>query len=175
MLKKYTYKTQFFILLGILVVSLITVWKIALSPTFNLASEYRRNKTDYEKIAQAPMRIALVKKQLDKLNSQIFSANQQNTDFREGLLMLISDVAKRYGAQISSVEPEHVIKSAGYLIETEQLILEGKFNNLLQLLHFMENESGIGKLMSATFYTEESRKTKKKRLYLKMIFQNISK
>lgn len=174
MWEKLTYKNRFWILCIAAFIALLISYNLAIKVTFETRKELKENEANYEQASKSPAQIQQTREQLEKLNARFYTAGEENSDFRDVLLDEVSRLADRYKVKVSSYPVEHLYATSSFLIETNEVVLQGNYKNLLKLLHHVENTEPLGKISAVEFYTEYDRKLKKDYLYLKMTFQNVT-
>ena len=66
-------------------------------------------------------------------------------------------------------------ESNGFNVISNQLILEGNFNSLLEIVYAFEREFKFSNIVSISFVKEKEFQTRKDKLRVKIIFQNYEK
>lgn len=69
---------------------------------------------------------------------------------------------------------EGITTRGGYLIETNKILAEGDFGDLLRLVNHIEYNSNIGKISSVNFYVYKDHKIQKDILLAGIYIQNLS-
>lgn len=76
---------------------------------------------------------------------------------------------------IVQLEEVHSATDDSFNIYTNQLILEGAYNDLINVIYSFEKESTISRITSIKFYTKKDYKQHQKKLFVTLIFQNYEK
>lgn len=77
------------------------------------------------------------------------------------------------GITIYEVPSARIIDRDGNEFQVYNITLEGNYNDLIQLAQYLENHRGIGKMISATFYTKRDYSKKQDHLHMRLEFQNL--
>lgn len=76
---------------------------------------------------------------------------------------------------IMELSETHLAESNGFVVKTNQLILEGDFQSLTETVYDFEKRFKNASLVSVSFLKERDFKKRKNRLRVKLIFQNYEK
>ena len=90
---------------------------------------------------------------------------QQILDFTTGFTAI----------NVFNLEEIHLAESNGFDIISNQLILEGDYNSLLEIVYEFEKKFKFSNIVSVSFTKEKEYRTRKSKLRVKIIFQNYEK
>ncbi|MDO6758574.1 hypothetical protein Q4566_00060 [Tamlana sp. 2_MG-2023] len=76
---------------------------------------------------------------------------------------------------VFGMEEMHFSESNGFKIITNQLILEGDYNSLIEVIYEFEKKFEFSSIVSVSFQKEKEYLTRKNKLRVKIIFQNYEK
>ncbi len=123
----------------------------------------------------APMRMAVLKKELKNIEGVLGDTEGEYTDFQQMLLERVSGycqtnklVLKEFPQPISKIEND-------YEVQTNIVVVEGPYDKLLDLLHTLEQRDRMGKVAGVEFRTEKELRTKRLKLTAAIYLQNVKK
>ena len=175
MLEKLTYQQRFYFISGSFIVLLILSYSLAIKPTLELIKNHKTLKEKYETIAEAPVKLKTMQRQLDKINSTYFSTFTNNTQLSQDyLLEVLNEIVSTNKVQITNYPGEHSFTNGNLDVTTHIITIKGSFNSLLKTLYNFENSYKSFKIASVKFYSELNRKTKLKQLYMELYIQQIN-
>ncbi len=76
---------------------------------------------------------------------------------------------------VVSIEDVHLYLDSEFKIYSNQIIVEGTFNNLVRLLYDIEKQYKESRIVSTRLYSKKNYQTNTTKLYLKIILQNYEK
>jgi len=170
-----TYKTKFKLLILVLALLLLIVYRLAIIKTIEKYQDCTNLKEKLNLVSLAPREIKELQNRINSIN-EFFGRNSDSTlNTRAVLIDKTSFFAKQKNIKIKSINEPDFHTENDILIETNQIILEGSFFNLLRYIAFIEKENKNGNIASVKFYTEKNIKTKKEKLLLMIYIKNIIK
>ena len=126
-------------------------------------------------IGEAPKKIKELKSEIARIDELVSTNDTSSSDFRQLLLERTGDYCgsnnitlKEFPASIYTVQND-------YLIETNTIVLNGAFSNMLKYTYMLEQKCKIGKVVSADFSAKFDLALKKTILTEKIYVQNIKK
>ena len=130
-------------------------------------------KDQLEIVENAPQQIASLETKIEEIEQVIGKNFNAGCDIQQQILEKISNycienklVVKEFPKKLSSYDQQ-------YMIETNRVVIEGSFTGLLKLLHFLEQDKQIGRVVSVDFQTNQDFKTKRTILTMSIFIQNI--
>ncbi len=94
----------------------------------------------------------------------------------EDIQQKILDYSTQYNTVgVVNLEEIHIAESNGFTIISNQLIVEGDFNSLLELVYSFETDFNYSNIVSVSFTKEKEYQTREDKLRAKIIFQNYEK
>ena len=155
-------------------VFLLISYHFALGRTISCIKQNKKLKVRIVLAENAPNKVSVLQSQIDEINYLLGTVNTAITDNHINILKISSEYVKERPIEIINYPKEHVFNENGYLLSTNKIIVRGSFIELLKFLHYMEKGQAMGKVVSSAFYVENDRIKRKKRLMLKIFFQNIT-
>ena len=173
MFKDLTYKKKALYLLITAIVALFIVYKMAIKETVTKKRNYKEIKAEIEKAENAPSIIAGLNKRIEAYNKLLGEQNQQELSVRDLLLNYGTQYCHDTRAILKNFPEPHIYKSSNYEIETNTMVVQGGFIELLKMLYALETNNNFGRIQSVIFQTEMNIRTKQKVLISKLYLQNI--
>lgn len=168
------YKKKYIYLLISAAIFAILIYAIAIKQTLQVRKSMKAGTTRLEQVEDAPRQIKILENRLSELTSCLGDRDNQ-AQVHEGIHEFVGKYCQNKRITFYDFPPIHLYQRSGYLLETNRVIVEGRFLVLLQLLNELEKRKEFGKIISIKFYTEEQVMTKSRKLYLEMYLQNIKK
>lgn len=173
MIKNLTYKQLILLYVAGVFLSFILVYKIALKPTFQLKKEYKEKEAVLENVSTAPVQIKNISKRLNQIDNQFKLLSFEENTSRDRILEEIAGYCNKHRLTVYNYPELHQYNNKTFTIESNRIVVKGGFIKLLKLVNYLEGKADFGRIISLSFNTEVNRKTKRKELYLELIFQNI--
>ncbi|MBP2832827.1 hypothetical protein J8281_11580 [Aquimarina sp. U1-2] len=147
------------------------------------------NKRSYQVTRQAYHQVKELENKLSYVNSTTtdISRTQAELEFYDKIIgkqgvtpeeiqQEILDFATIYDqVTVSNLDEIHLAESNGFSIISNQLILEGDFYSLLEVVYEFEKKFKFSNIVSISFVKEKEYRTRKNKLTVKIIFQNYEK
>ena len=172
MFENFTYK-QKLIGLGVLTVLLFFV---ANKRSFNITKQaYKQAKELNEKfdyVSKSSANVLEIQDELALYDKIIGIKGVAPEDVQQNILDFTTSFAE---INVFGMEEIHFAESNGFTIITNQLILEGEYNNLIEVIYEFEKKFEYSNVVSVSFLKEREYKTRKNKLRVKIIFQNYEK
>jgi len=168
-----TYKKKFFILILIGVILSITAYKRSFSLAINSFQESKTLSERLNYINAASNDIGTLDKEIQFLNNLIGEDNIEPELVQQEILNFITSNNKRVA--VINIEEVHTANDNGFTIYSNQLTLQGAFKDLLEATYSFEKEFVYSRLVNVTFFRKKDFKTRREKLYSKIIFQNYEK
>ena len=73
---------------------------------------------------------------------------------------------------VESIEETHVYKTIDFSILSNEVILQGRFNDLTETIYDLETNFKFARLINVEFYKRKQISTKTTKLYAKILFQH---
>lgn len=177
MKKKNTYKQRLRILGIATVIFALLVYNMAIKSTVESVRACNNMEDKLEHIDEAPVRISLLKERLKELDGIIDKRDtSRESEIRETLLEKTSIYCNNnYGVTLTEFSEPVYHEFKNYQVETNIIIMEGMFKELLKFAYLVEQKYKTGKPISVRFHTERDFIKKTRKLYLTLYIQNLKK
>ncbi len=173
MWQRLTYRQRFYLLIAGLVIFLYLCHRLAFKETFKMRRECKQTEQRITQVITAPGQILNLEKKISVIDRSIRSDSIQEMNFHEVLLEKISDYCVKHDIDIIEYPPLHSYSWNEIILETNAIVLQGKFLDLLNMVYFTEQEASIGRISGVDFYTYYERARKKTYLRMKIYIQHI--
>jgi len=160
MLNKLTYKHKLRIALALGLIFAMLLFKLPIEKTITCISETKKLTQELEQASDAPMRAALLQKQLSVIEQALGKRSTGTEPVKdENLLEIITTYCHDHKAVLREFP-----KAKGYLenqlqIETSTFVVESDFSTLLSLVYQLEQKFKVGKVASVNFQSKRDMKT----------------
>lgn len=172
MFENFTYKQKLFGLIIVAILLFITA-----------------NKRSFQVTRRAYNQVDDLQKKLEYVNASTTSLSQMQSELNlydkiigkqgvgpEEVQQKILDFTTTFAnIKVSGMEEIHTAESNGFNIITNQLVLEGDYNSLIEILYEFEKSFHFSNIVNISFLKEKEYKTRKNKLRVKIIFQNYEK
>ncbi len=173
MFENLTYKQKFLALIVIFMMLAVAAYRRSFSLTLTSYSESEELKSKLEMFQQNTSNIQDLDAEILFLDQLI---GKEKTAPELVQLEILNFVTNRNkNVEVVSLEEIHNATDNGFLIYTNQLILEGSFDDLLETVYTYEKEFPYSRVINVSYFTKKEFKTEKTKLYTKIIFQNYEK
>ncbi|MBI1286287.1 MAG: hypothetical protein GC178_01800 [Flavobacteriales bacterium] len=169
------HKRKFQLLVGLLVLSPFIIYSIAISDTVEAAMACSELGGQYEQIDQVDERLMSLRSQVQKAVLELGMVEGDASAFQSGLLSAVSRYAKEVGLELVDFSGSEIFVEDGMRMETIPVTVEGGFGATICLIHYLETEAKVGRLISTEFKLVKAGRTKKEALRTTIHVQNISK
>ncbi|WMJ72540.1 hypothetical protein RCC89_05105 [Cytophagaceae bacterium ABcell3] len=175
MLKNLTFKKKNQLILIASPVLFIMLYYFVFSNTVGLVVDNLRLKEEIKEAAGAKGQLGAYKAKLENIDLKLRNYTIDSVKNREYIFHVVGQfcVANNLTLKDFPTLPEEV--HDGYKIETNKIIIEGGFLDLLKILYEIEKVTEAGRPASVVFEKKEDRKRKREVLELIIYLQNLKK
>jgi len=172
MFDKLTYKQKNYGLLLLLVLLLMVGYKRSFVLTLNALTELESQEAQKISAQNAQQTIDALRISIVQLNKNIGKSDIEPDKVNQEILSTISEFAKTNEVSLQQLEATHSFQTVDFTIFSNLIAVEGSFNGILSLVHFMENNFEYARLTNVSLYTSTDVTNKKTKLYGKLLFQH---
>lgn len=173
MFENLSYKKKFFALLILIVMMGVTAYKRSFSITIDTATLVKETKQRLDKVSNSQQHISKLLKEIDYLDKLIGKETANPNIVQQEILH--SFTALDTEARLIQLEEVHKASDDYFNVYTNQLILTGNFADLLRTTYTYEKTFDYSRIVSVRFYVEKEIRTRRKKLFEQIIFQNYEK
>ncbi|WP_299254042.1 hypothetical protein [uncultured Aquimarina sp.] len=173
MFENLSYKKKFFALLALMLVLGITAYKRSFSMTIDAAQLLEESKLKLEKVSNSQQRITNLIAEVSYLDKLIGKEVANPDIVQQEILNTFNDI--NTDTQLVKLEAIHKASDEYFNIYTNRLILTGTYGDLLKTTYNYEKAFDFSRVVSLQFYIEKEPRTRRKKLFEQIIFQNYEK
>lgn len=167
-------KTKNIILIVGFLIAGVLCHELAISKTIALKKEHTTLTQQSNIFENVPKQIALLKHK-EKYYDSLFLKYQLNGgSIQNNLLKTINSYADDNNLKIVSFLEPHIVNTSDLKISTYQFTLEGDYNNILKLIHKLEQETKFGEIINLHFVKKTNFKTGTDYLQAQVLMKNFS-
>jgi len=172
MFDRFTYKQKNYALLGVFVLLCMVSYKRSFSLTLNAQDEIAEQESQLAKTDNVQTDIESLVVQINQLNRNIGKSDIAPDKVSQEILSEISAFSSNNPVELVQLEKTHSFQTVDFDIFSNQILVEGNYNGILSLSHYMENNFEYARLTNVELFTEENHNSKSKKLYGKLLFQH---
>ncbi len=173
MFENISYRKKFFALISLLAIMGFTAYKRSFSLAFDAYENLQSSRTKLLEVSNSQQKIASVKSDVTYLDRIIGKQAASADVVQQEILNTFNSISSR--SELVRLEEIHIAKNEYFNIYTNRLILSGSYKGLLKATYYYEKEFDYSRVVGLHFYIEREPRTRKKRLYEQIIFQNYEK
>jgi len=173
MKKAISYKKKNQLLIAIIVFAIIVVYNLSIVKTIDKYESYMGLKEQIKTVSMIPQEINVLQNKISTINRFFGDDSDSSINKRELLIDYTSNYCEDNDLSIRLINEPSYEYYDNVLIETNQLILQGQFIQMVKYIDNLEKYQKTGKISSLHFYKEYNTRTKEEKLYLKVFIQNI--
>jgi len=173
MFENLSYKKKFFALLGLIVVLGITAYKRSFSMAIDAATLLEESKQKLAKVNNSQQRITNLAAEVAYLDKLIGKESANPDVVQQEILNSFAEISSN--TALVKLEEIHKASDDYFNIYTNRLVLTGDYGNLLKTTYNYEKEFDFSRVVSLQFYIEKEPRTRRKKLFEQIIFQNYEK
>jgi hypothetical protein len=171
--KHLTYQRKLYLLLGGFVLFFLIAYRLSIKPTLDLKDNCQTAEEQLILAEGSSQKIQYLKKRLLELDQTIGTNISEGIDFQDLLLEEVSAYCKKHQLVFRDMQQTYKYQKGNYQIETNIFAVEGSFKPLLKLIYNLETNYNTGQIISIHFESKKDLKTKKRRLFVHVYYQNI--
>lgn len=157
----------------VIALTLLVVYEFAISNTIELYLENKAMEVQLQKVETADEEIVRLSKEVDYVKSQLLEYTIDSVKNKEFIFHALAEFCKDTHVQLREFPVENVSNKGDYIIETNKIVAEGQFGDLLKLLHYIEYKGKIGRVSSVGFTTVRDHKKQRDVLLMNIYIQTL--
>lgn len=163
-----SYKQHNYFLLGGVAICLFVIYLTSISKTLDHRQKYKRNLANVQRAATATKDIKQYRAQMEGLQQTALKVYD-----REQLLSEITGFCKEHSILVRTFpEPQKIIEN-GHSIVTNNLVVEGRYKDIVALVYQIEQEEKLAAISSVKFYMYNDRVSRSQKLRCDLILRNL--
>lgn len=153
----------------------LLVYHFSIAPTIEQFRVLHKKEIQLKSISNLPVKIKTIKNEIEQIDRIIGDVKQEyKGSRRRKLLETISNYCGKKHVTIKKITRPEYIEQNNVMVELNQVLLKGRFAELLRFVYYMEERQVLGHVTSFSFFMEKDIRTKEKSLGLLVYFQTIS-
>ena len=173
MFENISYQKKFYALIAGILITLFFAYKRSYSKTFDAINGLKNAEEKLKLIENSQGKIVDLEKSVALLDG-IIGKNSNNPDIvQQEILNKFSSLET--DSELVKLKEVHKAENEYFKIYTNQLIVSGKYNNVIETCYEFEKKFDYSRVISLSLYTEKNARTKRKKLFERIIFKNYEK
>lgn len=171
--KQWTYKQKNTALLVAALLFGLVGYYTAFGKTWYLWQENRRLQAQSHLASNIDAQILQLQQRNQRLGAFYTPIKAGVQSHHEEVLKQVSGFCQKNRLLVREIPPAVLHQETQYLIETNVVVVEGAFKDILGLIYDLEQISKTGRVASVSFEAGPDRKTRQYRLAAHIVIQNI--
>ncbi len=148
---------------------LLMIHQLCFRKTFTLFTTYQNNSGILQQALNAPKQIGHYQTQLSSLDNQIPNKEYNRTFF----FQVVNTFCLEHNLELAQFAPEIKRQEGEIEIITNQIEVQGTYQNMLRLCYELEYLQSLGHIASIKFKKVQDIRTRKNHLMASIFLQNI--
>jgi len=165
-------KTKNIILAVGFLVMLFICYRFAFSRTFSVYGTYQGLKKENVLFENIPKQQYLLNRQNAYLDSLLNKYQIGGTSLQNNLLKSLNANGDTLGFKLVAFDKVHVFNKEQLTVNSHVFTLEGGFEEMLRLVHNLEQRTKFGEVVHARFEKKRDLRTRRERLEAEIIIQH---
>jgi hypothetical protein len=167
-------KQRLIVLLVSIVIGTIFCYQLAFSKTFALKKQYKKLSQQEILYRNAPKQLTLIKRKQQYYDSILNKYQLKGSSIQNNLLKHLTVYSKQHKLKLIDFLEPHVSKNKDATIKTYQFSLEGDYNNILVLIHSLEQETKFGEIINLHFEKLKNYRTGRHYLQARVLLRSFN-
>jgi len=172
MFDKYTFKQKNRALLVIFILLAFASYKRSFVLSIIANEEIKQQELNLSKVDNSEESLQQLIYSISSLDKTIGKTNLKPDKIQQEILNALATYSKIYNVSLESIEETHSYKNVDFSVLSNEVILEGRFNNMTKMIYDLELNFQFARLINVEFYKKKILSTKKTKLYAKILFQH---
>jgi len=151
----------------------ILAYLLAISHTVEAFNQRKMLEAKLTNAKNSPQQITVMESKLAFINSKVNSYIVDSTKGHEQILETVSNFCQKNNLTLREFPKTSYDEQKDITIESNLIIAEGSFINLLKLVYELEHRNKTGKVSSISFFSSMDNKYKRLILSVNIYIQNI--
>ncbi len=119
--------------------------------------------------------LSLLQKQLHEVEDIFGDKGETYNNYQQNLLEIISNYCSLNNVILREFPTPIILNEQEFSVETNVVVVDGSFSNILNLIYLLEQKKKTGKISSLQFNSKKNFKTKQLGLSASLYIQNVKK
>lgn len=133
------------------VLTLIACYHLAISKTLALKNEHHDLQHEALLFKNTPKQLSILLQKKQYYDSLLNKYQINGTSIQNNLLKTINKLANNSNLKVVSFLEPHVSKTNEVTFKTYQFTIEGNYNDILKLIHHIEQKTKFGEIINLDF------------------------
>jgi|GEM_PF-611803 len=173
MFENLTYRQKFLALLAIATLLGFAAYKRSFKLTLDAYHELSELSEQLIEINSSSNTVQELDTEILFLDNLLGEENMESVLVQQEILNFVTNKSK--SVHVFDVAEVHEASDNKFTIHTNQLTIEGSFEALLKIVYEFEKEFPYSRVVNTSFFKKKDFKTRRIKLYAKIIFQNYEK
>lgn len=160
------------VLVSGVILTLVLCYVFAFSNTLEQRRAYLTLKQQESLFQNIPLQFSVLHQKIAHYDQLLKRYRLSDTSIQNNLLKTINTKAATLKIKVISFEEPHVIEKNGSKLNTYRFTLEGDFDALLTLTHYLEQETRYGEVINLHFTKKKNYRSGKSFLQMEVLVQN---
>jgi len=154
------------------ILTLVIGYKYAIANTLELKKEYNSLSEQEQLFKNVPKQLSLLKQKEKYYDSLLTKYQLNGSSIQNSLLKTINTSTTNNTQLVSFLEP-HIFQKDNLTYKTYQFTLQGSFNDILQLIHKLEQDTKFGEIINLHFERKKNFKTGRNYLQANVLLRSL--
>ncbi|MDQ3191763.1 MAG: hypothetical protein M3Q58_09225 [Bacteroidota bacterium] len=175
MLKQLTYKKRNLLLISGMVLFSIVIYISPIKKTIDLHTQCNELEEKLLLANNSSSQLSLLQKQLHEVEDIFGDKGETYNNYQQNLLEIISNYCSLNNVILREFPTPIILNEQEFSVETNVVVVDGSFSNILNLIYLLEQKKKTGKISSLQFNSKKNFKTKQLGLSASLYIQNVKK
>ncbi|SFJ00654.1 hypothetical protein [Olleya namhaensis] len=168
-----TSKTKNILLISGFLLVLLIVYQLAISKTYDQKKQYTTLKKQELLFKNAPKQLSLLKQKEVYYDDLLTKYQLDGSSIQNNLLKTINIFADKNNLKVINFLEPHRISKNELIINTYEFTVEGNYNNIIGLIHQLEQKTKFGEIINLQFEKKKNFKTGKNHLQSRVLLRSF--
>lgn len=152
---------------------IIVCYILAFSKTMNLKNDYNDLKKEELLFKNTPKQLSLLMKKQRYYDSLLNKYQVNGGSIQNNLLRTINDIAGDNNLKVVRFLEPHSVENNNLTVKTYQFTVQGNYNNILKLIHHLEQKTKFGEIVNFNFEKKKNYRTNKYYLQASVLLKSF--
>jgi len=168
-----TYKLKNILLLLGLILMCFVCYQLAISKTIDLRAQYKTLRHEEDLFKSTPKQLRILKQKQVYYDSILVSNKLDANSVQNSLLRNINSFAEVTNLKVISFLEPHITVNEDLTVKTYEFVLEGDYNNIIKLIHQLEQQTKFGEIINLHFEKKKNHRTGRYYLQAKILLKSL--
>jgi len=168
-----TNKNKNIVLVAGFVIVLLLCYLLAFSKTFSLKKEYNQLQQEELLFKNTPKQLSLLMQKQKYYDSLLNKYQVNGGSIQNNLLKTINSIAGSNNLKVVRFLEPHTVKNNDLIVKTYQFTIQGDYNNILKLIHHLEQKTKFGEIINFNFEKKKNYRTNRYYLQASILLKSF--